>query len=101
MSLGQPQHIGNVLAQLMARRGYARVRSANALAEAWRQVAGEQLAANTRATCVRRGVLEILVGNSTLAQEIGFKKQALIRQLAELLSDEKIRDLKCRVGPVN
>lgn len=84
----------------MARRGYARVRSAGALTEAWRQAAGEQLAKCTRATGVRRGVLEVLVGNSTLVQEIGFKKQALIGLLADLLPDEKIRDLKCRVGPL-
>jgi predicted nucleic acid-binding Zn ribbon protein len=101
MSRGQPQHIGDVLAQLMARRGYARMRSAGACAEAWRQAAGEKLARCTRATGVRRGVLEVLVGNSTLVQEIGFKKSALVRQLAELLPDENIRDVKCRVGPVN
>jgi hypothetical protein len=100
MSLGQPQHIADVLAQLMARRGYARVRSARALAEAWRQAAGEQLAMCTRAMGIRRGVLEVLVGNSTLVQEIGFKKRAFIRHLAELLPDENIRDLKCRVGPL-
>ncbi|MEX0977677.1 MAG: DUF721 domain-containing protein [Pirellulales bacterium] len=89
-----------MLAQLMARRGYARVRSAGAFAQAWRTAAGEQLAMCTRATGVRRGVLEVLVGNSTLVQEIGFKKRDLIRLLAELLPDENIRDLKCRVGPV-
>jgi predicted nucleic acid-binding Zn ribbon protein len=101
MSRGQPQHIGDLLAQLMARRGYARVQSAGACTEAWRQAAGEKLASCTRATGVRRGVLEVLVGSSTLVQEIGFKKKALLGRLAELLPDENIRDLKCRVGPVN
>ena len=61
---------------------------------------GERRAASTRATGVRRGVLEVVVTSSTLLQEINFEKQKLIRRLAELLPDEKIRDLKFRVGPL-
>ncbi len=100
MAKGQPQPIGEVLSQLMARRGYARVQSAGALAEAWRQAAGERNADRTQATAVRRGVLEVLVANSTLAQELGFQKRAMVARLAELLPDENIRDLKFRVGPM-
>ena len=33
-------------------------------------------------------------------RKLAFQKQALIKRLAELLPDEKIRDLKLRVGPV-
>jgi predicted nucleic acid-binding Zn ribbon protein len=95
-----PQHIGDVLAQVMARRGYARVQSGGACAAAWSEAAGEKLAAQTRATTVKRGVLEVLVASSTLLQEIGFQKAALVRRLAELAPDENIRDLKLRVGPV-
>ena len=100
MASGQPRHIGDVLSALLARRGYARVQSGGACAEAWRQAAGELVAGCTRATQVRRGVLEVLVGNSTVAQEIGFHKPDLIKRLVELLPDENIRDLKLRVGPI-
>jgi hypothetical protein len=99
MARGQPQHIGNVLAQLMARRGYARVQSAANYADAWRDAAGS-LTAFSRATQVRRGVLEVLVSNSMMVQEIGYQKPALLKRLAELLPDEGIRDLKLRVGPI-
>ncbi len=100
MTTGQPQPIGEVLSRLMARRGYARVRSAGALAEAWRQASGEENAGRTRATVVRRGVLEVLVANSTLAQELGFQKRLMVERLAQLLPDENIRDLRFRVGPM-
>jgi len=99
--MGEPRQIGDVLSQLMARRGYARVQSAGACAEAWQQAAGEKIAAVTRATTVRRGVLEVLVKNSILAQELGFQKLALVKQLAELLPAEKIRDVKFRVGKLD
>ena len=95
-----PKHIGDVLSQLIARRGYARVQSAGALTEAWGTAAGERWTSCTRAMAVRRGVLEVLVGNSTLAQELGFQKKTLVKRLAELLPEEKIRDLKFRVGPL-
>ena len=100
MSAKEPRHIGDVLSQLIARRGYARVQSASAFAEAWSTAAGQRWAACTRALAVRRGVLEIQVGNSTLAQELGFQKKTLVRRMAELVPDENIRDLKFRVGPL-
>jgi hypothetical protein len=100
MSHGQPRRIGDILSGLMARRGYARMQSGGACADAWREAAGEPLAACSRATQVRRGVLEVLVSNSMMVQEIGFRKSALIGRLADLLPDEKIRDLKLRVGPI-
>ena len=47
--MAQPRQIGDVLAQLIARRGYAREQSTAALPTAWREAAGEQFAAVTRA----------------------------------------------------
>lgn len=96
--MGQPQHIGDLLSHLLARRGYARVQSAGACGQAWSEAVGQPLAGMSRATQVKRGVLEVIVQSSTLAQEIGFRKQELIKRLAELLPDEQIRDVKCRVG---
>ncbi len=101
MSSSQPKHIGNVLSELMARRGYARVQSGSAFADAWREAAGPQLAASSRATQVRRGVLEVLASNSTIAQEIGFQKPALLQRLTELLPDANIRGLKLRIGSIS
>ena len=101
MTRGQPQPIGDVISQLLARRGYARVRSASACTEAWRTAVGQRLASCTRATGVRRGVLEVLVENSTMVQEMNFQKRALISRLAELLPEENIRDVKFRVGPLS
>jgi predicted nucleic acid-binding Zn ribbon protein len=98
--MSRPERIGDIMSELMARRGYARVQSGGACEAAWREAAGQQMAQFTRATQVRRGVLDVLVSNSTMVQEIGFQKAVLIKRLAELLPDEKIRDLKLRVGPI-
>lgn len=99
--MAQPRHIGDVLSQLLARRGYARVQSGGACGEMWRQAAGEALASCSRATQVKRGVLEVVVENSLVMQEIGFQKTALVKRMAELLPGEGIRDLRCRVGALS
>ena len=94
-----PQPIGDILAQVMARRGFARVQSAAIAEDAWREAAGE-LAAFTRVGEVRRGRLEVTVSNSTVVQELSFRKPALIEGLAKLLPDQRISDIRFRVGSV-
>jgi predicted nucleic acid-binding Zn ribbon protein len=95
-----PQSIGNVLSELMARRGYARIQSAAAYEAAWAEAAGPLAAKYTRPGQLRRGTLEVLVANSTLVQELGFQKQTLLESLAKLLPDGGIKNLRFRVGNV-
>jgi predicted nucleic acid-binding Zn ribbon protein len=95
-----PEPIGDILAQLMARRGFARVQSSAAAEKAWREAAGE-LAAFTRIGAVRRGKLEVTVANSTVVQELTFRKSALLGTLAKLLPDQRIQDVRFRVGNVD
>jgi predicted nucleic acid-binding Zn ribbon protein len=95
-----PEPIGNILADLMARHGFARLESTAALEAAWRQAAGEMLARYTRVGAIRRGKLEVLVANSTLLQEMTFQKATLLARLAALLPDHPIKDLRFRVGVI-
>lgn len=96
-----PELIGNVLAQLTARRGFAGVRTAATCERAWREAAGEVAARYSRVGAIRRGTLEVTVANSTLLQELSFRKPTLLGTLANLLPDEKIKDLRFRVGPID
>jgi predicted nucleic acid-binding Zn ribbon protein len=96
-----PQPIGNILADLMARRGFARFQSSAACERAWCEAAGEFAARFTRVGSVRRGKLEVTVANSTLVQELTFQKPALLETLARLMPDERIVDLYFRVGPID
>jgi predicted nucleic acid-binding Zn ribbon protein len=95
-----PKAIGDVLSELMARRGYARVQGAAIYDTAWREAAGPLAGKYTRVGLLRRGMLEIVVANSTLVQELGFRKQGLLKSLAELLPDEGIEGLRFRVGNI-
>jgi hypothetical protein len=97
----RPKPIADVLSELMARRGFARVRSVASLKQAWDEAAGELLATQSRVGAVRRGVMEVVVAHSTLAHELSYQKATLIERLATLLPEQKIRDLRVRVGPLD
>ncbi len=95
-----PQKIGNVLSELMARRGFARVQSAANYEAAWREAAGPLAAQYTRPGQLRRGTLEVVVANSILVQELGFQKVLLLETLGRLLPDEGIKNIRFRVGKI-
>jgi predicted nucleic acid-binding Zn ribbon protein len=95
-----PQTIGNVLSELMARRGYARLQSAAEYESAWREAAGPLAAQYTRVGQLSRGTLEVVVANSTLVQELGFQKQALLQTLGRLLPAEGIKNIRFRAGSI-
>src|SRR5690242_4596030 len=98
--MSNPKKIGDVLAQLVARRGYAREQSSAALETAWRQAAGEQTAKFTQVGGIRGGTLEVMVANNLLVQELGFQKVDLLERLQRLAGDQKVNNLRFRVGPV-
>ena len=96
-----PKPICDILTELMARRGFARVQSSAALESAWSRVAGEWMSRYSRVAGVKRGKLEIVVANSTLVQEMTFQKPSLLAALKEALPDEPIKDLRFRVGAIS
>lgn len=97
----RPQAIRETLSMLLARRGYADVTGAAEREQAWRQTVGQPLAAYTRVGAVRRGVLEILVGNSAVMQELTLQKRQLLQDLNKAFPDQPIRDLRFRIGAVS
>lgn len=100
IKIREPQRMANVLSQLLARRGYAQQQSLADQEDAWKNAVGEELARLTRPGLVRRGVWEVFVSNSTLLQELTFRKRELVAKVTASLPNHKIRDLKFRVGPV-
>ncbi len=81
----EPQKMANVLSQLLARRGYAQERSLADQADAWSEAAGPDVARQTKAGL----------------QELSFRKRELLAKIAMRLPNQKLRDLKFRVGPVS
>lgn len=93
-----PQRIGDVLSQVLARRGIAQVEAQRALDEAWAAAAGPQLAAASQPGPLRGGVLEIVAVSSTVVQELAFRTSELQEELARRLPQTRLRGLRFRVG---
>ncbi len=99
--LGGPQPLGEAVAQLIASRGYARVQASAQWEEAWRDVVGPTLAEHSRPGNLQRGVLEVIVANSAAMQELEFMKRKILKELAQMTSTKKIRNLRFRIGPID
>jgi hypothetical protein len=95
-----PERISDILTQLMSRRGFARVRGAEAYLAAWNEAAGPLGAKYSRPGQLKRGTLEVVVANSTLIQEFGFQKSAMLATMNRLLPDHNIKDLRFRIGAI-
>ncbi len=96
----KPTRLADALSELITRRGYARTLANQGYAEAWAAAVGESLAKRCRVGSVRRGAFEVTVANSAIVQELTFQKAELIRKLAQQLPQERITDIRLRVGPV-
>jgi predicted nucleic acid-binding Zn ribbon protein len=100
MSKG-PQRIGDILPQLMAQKGFARVQGAAQYTAAWTEAAGALAARYSRVGGLRRGTLEVIVANSAIIQEFVFQKESILETLNRLLPDQGIKDIRFRLGAIS
>jgi predicted nucleic acid-binding Zn ribbon protein len=96
-----PEPIGEILGRLFAARGWGRRQERLRLEDAWAMAAGPEWARQTRVGGLRRGVLEIEVGNAVLLQELAhFHKRRLLEQLRRRLAGATVNDLRFRAGVI-
>lgn len=92
------KRLGEVVSRLMARRGYAQIEANRRIQELWNVSVGTTLAADSRPTVLKRGVLEVAVRNSAALQQLTFTKQELLRRLKSDEMGQGIRELRFRVA---
>ena len=101
----QPKKIGNVVAQLMQRRGFAQIENSRQLEDAWDSVIGNSVigdrAATSRVGAIRRGTLEVWVVSSLMMQELTFQKQRILQDMQQAYPAGKIKKIRFRVGSIN
>ncbi|WP_164102134.1 DUF721 domain-containing protein [Candidatus Laterigemmans baculatus] len=96
--MNAPRRIGSILNQLMARRGYAQVESAEGLQRSVAAAVGPLLASGVRAGNVRRGVLQLFASDSPSLQELTFKKRQILKQLQQDHPEAGITDVRMKIG---
>ena len=94
-----PLPLSFALNELIAIRGFARVRSDNELEAAWKSVAGPDLAVHTRPQRVTRGTLTVFVANAPLLNELAsFQGPELLQRFKQHFPHLKIRTLKFKLS---
>jgi hypothetical protein len=95
-----PERLGDVLGQLFVARGWGRRLERLQLETAWAEAAGPAIAGATRLGNLRRGVMEVIVGNAALLQELAhFQKRTLLEAFRSR-TNNKVLDLRFRLGVV-
>jgi predicted nucleic acid-binding Zn ribbon protein len=96
-----PELVGEILSRLFTARGWGRRQERLRLEQAWQEVIGEQGAEQTLVGGLRRGVLDIVVGNAVLLQELAhFRKRQLLEGMRQRLPRQPITELRFRAGVV-
>ncbi|HEV8061958.1 MAG TPA: DUF721 domain-containing protein [Gemmataceae bacterium] len=95
-----PERLGEVLSHLFIARGWGRRLERLQLELAWAQAAGPTIAAATQLGNMRRGVMEVIVGNAALLQELAhFQKRSLLEAF-QARTTAKVVELRFRIGVV-
>ena len=96
-----PKPLSDILGDLFAARGLARVQATGALEAAWAEAVGEIGRRHTRVEGLRRGILSVTVAHPTLLEELAsFQKPSLLAALRLSLVGTPILDIRFRVGPI-
>jgi hypothetical protein len=96
---GGTEKIGDVIAGLLQRRGYARPLALAGFRDAWNRAAGERLAGRSRVSAFRDGTLTIEVTSSAQRYELeAFSARQLLVALQGDNSIPTVRKLVFRVG---
>ncbi len=96
-----PERLSEILSRLFTARGWGRRQDRLRLEQAWAEAAGPEMAKQTRVNGLRRGLLEIEVGNGVLLQELAqFHKRRLLEQLKKKLAGVPLKNLRFRAGVI-
>lgn len=93
------ESLGEILAQLIAARGWGRRQARLHLEQAWAAALGPEQLAHTRVLALRRGVLEVEVNSPVLLQELAsYHKRKLLAKLRECLPNQTLTDVRFKTG---
>jgi predicted nucleic acid-binding Zn ribbon protein len=90
---GPLEPVGPLLQRLLRRLGLDRRLLEYRAVEAWPEVVGPVIAAQTRAVSVREGVLFVDVASSVWMQELGILRDSIVERLNARLGEPRVRKI--------
>ena len=93
-----PVPIGNIVADLLSQRGLGRPQAVTEIEKIWSEVVGDAISPMTRCGKINRQQLNVIVTNSTVMQELVFRKQEIVEAFNKKVEGNLIKDIRFRVG---
>ncbi len=95
LPFGKPVQLGQLLGNLIRKRGFAEESSRSELDDAWRTAAGERVAAKSYVRRLKSGMLEIGVTNGAILEELTcYLQHDLLPAIQKKHPELKISSLK-------
>ena len=92
---GYERRIGDLVARVVQRSGVGDRLAHEEIAAEWEKMVGPFLAAQSRPTALRRGVLEVSVVQSAVRYELERQwKRDVLKRLKETFGESRIRDVR-------
>lgn len=97
---GAPEALADILPRVLKESGYTKKRRGGAsLADLWARAAGAEVAAETRPSTLRAGVLTVEVRSAgLLAQLAGFRQDEFLSRIVAQDPSGRITGLRFRLG---
>ncbi len=90
--------VGDVVKGMMESLEAAQTISEDKLLEIWCDAVGEDGYKNSKPYSLNRGVLQVMVKNSSWSQELTLKKRWVLKKLQTVLGKERIHDIRFKTG---
>mgnify|MGYP003572907581 CR=1 FL=1 len=95
---GRAERVGDILKRVLRDAGLDRPEQYGEIAQAWRDVAGPDVASETSVQSIRKGVLTIVVTSAPLMSELTtFQRDELLMALRARLTGTFVHELKFRL----
>jgi predicted nucleic acid-binding Zn ribbon protein len=90
---GSPQHIGNVLAELVARLGIGPRLLEEKAVEAWAELAGPSIIAVTDSVRVKSGRMIVKITSPTWRYELNLQREEWRDRVNEYVGEDIVREM--------
>ncbi len=96
----KPAKVSEFLEDALSSLGLSSVGWMVRIRSGWPGIVGPILSGNSFPARLKNGLLTVLVRDHSWAQELQLKKPLLIRGIAELLGEERVREIRFVTGPL-
>lgn len=95
-----PDGISNIVTKVIKRIEKQSPGRKEEILKAWQGAAGKKASGHSRPVSLRRKILIIEIDSSTWFYELSLKKKTLLKDIRKELGEEKIENIRFRMGEI-